>query len=227
MAEKEVTRDFSDEQLDGIEGRSVKLLSAIGRTPIIQVSLQPVGFDAAELQLGWSLVHACGNFVEGSKDAKVDPEIAGAAKELNELDEPLVTRVDAVLTRLYPGLRDAVLKNVDPVDGPEAVVVIKNLLTNIDNVEKTAEGKAFVKVLAKRGLDATERARLKKLVAKAQELTKLRPPVDDAKHREALVALKIWFDDWAATAKTVIKRRDLLIRMGLASPRAKGGGTPK
>lgn len=33
---------------------------------------------------------------------------------------------------------------------------------------------------------------------------------------EGLRALRAWFDDWSETARTVVARRDYLIRLGLA-----------
>jgi hypothetical protein len=38
-----------------------------------------------------------------------------------------------------------------------------------------------------------------------------------ADRREALAKLRAWFDEWAATARAVIKKRSYLIRLGLAA----------
>lgn len=213
------TPAYSDTVLDEIEGRSVKFLSAVGRTALIRARLAELGYTAAEHAEGWRLVHAAANFVPASQEAPVDPRIAQAARELDALDEGLVTRVRSALTRKFPTLVDAALKNVQPVDGPEASQTVANLLSNLDALEKTSEGKPAIKLLAERGIDATERTRLSKLVATAQSLTTQVPDEDDGKRRAALSNLKAWFDDWAETARTNIKRRDLLIRMGLAQPR--------
>jgi hypothetical protein len=38
--------------------------------------------------------------------------------------------------------------------------------------------------------------------------------------RQALVEQRQWFEEWADVARSVIKRRDQLIRLGLASRRS-------
>ncbi|WP_437783573.1 hypothetical protein [Sorangium sp. So ce1097] len=41
-----------------------------------------------------------------------------------------------------------------------------------------------------------------------------------ARRREALVKLRGWFDEWATTARAVVKKRSYLIRLGLANRKA-------
>jgi hypothetical protein len=64
--------------------------------------------------------------------------------------------------------------------------------------------------------------RVRALVETAQSYT---PPADapvvgpGPTQEERLTALKVWYDDWAATAREVVTRRSDLIRLGLAKPR--------
>ncbi len=41
-------------------------------------------------------------------------------------------------------------------------------------------------------------------------------PTNTATRLDDLRALRAWYDDWAETARTVMTRRDYLIRLGLA-----------
>ncbi|MFT3771168.1 MAG: hypothetical protein QM820_37615 [Minicystis sp.] len=40
------------------------------------------------------------------------------------------------------------------------------------------------------------------------------------KRREALTELRAWYDDWASTAKAVVKKKGNLVRLGLATRKA-------
>ena len=90
-------------------------------------------------------------------------------------------------------------------------------------VEHKKDDKKAVDLLAERGLDKKERARLADLVKLALQPTATLPavPEADAKRQAAreaaLTALKDWYEEWAAAARAVVKKRGYLIRMGLAS----------
>ena len=108
-----------------------------------------------------------------------------------------------------------------------------------------ADDEAAIELLAKRKLDAAERTRLKGRVQVALGPTSILPAATTAQglleqRNTALVALRAWYDEWASTAKTVIKKRGHLIRLGLATrkkavkkakkpatPAAPVTGTPK
>jgi hypothetical protein len=47
---------------------------------------------------------------------------------------------------------------------------------------------------------------------------------EDAAFEAALVELRAWYDEWSEIARLIIKRRDLLIRLGLAERRSPGSG---
>jgi hypothetical protein len=89
------------------------------------------------------------------------------------------------------------------------------------------DDKKAMALLAERGLTAAERARLSDLVTAAlKPNSTLGPgPESDKKQQEngkrALVALKDWYEEWATTARVLVKKRAYLIRMGLASSRAR------
>ena len=83
-----------------------------------------------------------------------------------------------------------------------------------------------------RGVDEEERKRLHALIKKA-ESTPVVVPVDDTakaaadkKHLGALIALRVWYEEWSEMARAAVKRRDHLILLGLAkrkSPKGKKG----
>ena len=104
------------------------------------------------------------------------------------------------------------------------------LLSRLDALESSPEREATrdedrkaLETLAARGFDAAERARLADLVRRAQTAvfpTEL-PVAEESSNtrQEALRELRAWYEDWPETARAVIKRRDLLILLGLAHRR--------
>ncbi|MCU0687899.1 MAG: hypothetical protein MUF34_37585 [Polyangiaceae bacterium] len=92
--------------------------------------------------------------------------------------------------------------------------------------------RAALATLEARGLGAAERERLRGLVQRA-ESTPAVDPADAAgdeaaqkKYLADLSALRGWFVEWAKTARVAVKRKDYLIRLGLAKRKAsaKAGG---
>lgn len=108
---------------------------------------------------------------------------------------------------------------------------VLTFLDRLDELEKSAERKstrkddhAALATLAKRGFDAKERKRLRDLVNLVQSSPELADEAEGAEEEKqaALVQLRAWFDDWTSTARSVVGRRDHLIRLGLAKRRANG-----
>jgi len=84
---------------------------------------------------------------------------------------------------------------------------------------------AAIALLAERGINAAERQRLRNLIAVAESAPDLSLPdaetvaKSEATNLRNLMALRAWYEEWSGIARVVIKRRDYLIRMGLAKRR--------
>lgn len=130
-----------------------------------------------------------------------------------------------------------------PSTGAAAVAGVATFLSRIGTLEKgddparagtRKEDKKAVELLAKRGLDKEERSRLSAaLVELAFRPTAALPAPRgelDAKRATArttaLVALRDWYEEWAAIARVVVKRRDYRIRMGIARKSRKQAAVP-
>jgi histidyl-tRNA synthetase len=149
--------------------------------------------------------------------------------QVDAWDEDGFRIVRAGLTRLHPAQASFVLNSLGPSVGIGAVVGVKTLLDRLDALEKSPERKATRKedhaalaTLSARGITARERARLADLVQTAQSTTEIEAPDEAGKaareeaYVKALGALRVWYVDWSDMARSVIKRRDYLIRLGLA-----------
>ena len=164
---------------------------------------------------------------------EVDTEGARAQRaavaELDEWDEPHFARFAATLRRHFPSAGEYVFQGLTPSTGSAAVAGVATLLQRVNTLESGSdkdraatkkEDKKAVELLATRRFDKAERARLEKLVEVALGPT---APLDEApedkgaERRAALVALRGWFEEWSTAAKSVVKKKSHLIRLGFAS----------
>src|SRR5262249_54378240 len=156
----------------------------------------------------------------------LDQRVTAAITELDRWDEPNFTCIQAVLTRHYPEIASYLFDNLTATQGPGAVVGVRTLLERI-NTLATGEGRpkaarktdlAALALLAERGYTKDELARIRGLVTVAQTVV-VEAPVTDDERTELLRQGYAWISDWSAMAKTVITRRDQLVRLGLAKRR--------
>src|SRR5262249_44765520 len=141
-------------------------------------------------------------------------------------DEPNFACIEAVLERHYPEVAAYLFENLSASQGNGAVVGVRTLLDRIGalvtGVGRTKANHkrdvAAVALLAERGYPKEELDRLRALVTIAQTVV-IVPPVSDGERIALLREGYAWITDWAATARTVITRRDQLVRLGLAKRR--------
>lgn len=229
------TQKYSNEVLEETPPRAAKLLNGIGAVPVIRTLMLQVGMTEDDIAEGSKLLLACWSQLPGTKTEKDTEEARKqreAVAELDQWDEPHFTRFSATLQRHYPSAGDYVFHNLAASTGIDAVAGVSTFLTRLDALEKGTDpqradskkdDKKAVALLAARGLDKDERDRLASLVEVAlRPTTALADPPQDEGARaaariQALTALKDWYEEWATAARTVVKKRSYLIRMGLAS----------
>jgi len=222
----------SRETLDATRERAVKFLSTVGTTKSIFAALAMRGYTLRDHQEGWKLFLKVSGYDRAYSPEEIDNVVAEAIRDLDAWDEDGFRVARAALERLHPDQAAFVFNNLAAAQGPEAVASVAKFLDRLDALEDSAERKksrkedrAALDTLAKRGIDAEERIRLRKLVKSAQGLLDL-PAEDphaeerDAVNEEDLVALYGWYRDWAETARVAVTRRDHHIKLGIASRRA-------
>ncbi len=230
--------DVSRETLETVPTRSLAFLRAVGTTRPIRAALLGRGYSAEDHQEGWRYLHACAGFSEdsGEMDAE-EPTVRDAIAELDGWDESGFRIVRATLERRFPDQAEFVLKGLKPATGAAAVLSVERLLERLDALESAPERKdsrkedlAALEVLAKRGIDEAKRKRLRELVTTAKSvapIVQVDPKIaeqEEAARLEALSNLYAWYREWTEVARATIKRRDHLIRLGLASRRTGGEG---
>ena len=216
--------------------KAIAFLQAIGANLAIRDALVAVGYTDADQQFGWDKA-----LVVLGRRTKIPPASAGtdaarATVELDNLDEELFRRGEAVLRRFHPDQADFVFTGLSPSTGREAVVGIATFLSRLDQLE-SGEGReatreqdqAALVSLATRGITKEERTRLAELLVAARQMATPPPAVeqlDPEDKAKELAALRAWYQDWADTARAAIKRRDLLVRLGLTK-RKKSKSAPE
>lgn len=220
-------------------GRALKFLGAAGKSLAIRAALRRHGYTEADHKEGWDLLHAASGFGLDEPSELEDAQVGNAITELDAWDEPYFRIIRAALERRHPVQARFVFNNLEPGVGPVAVISVRTLLDRLEALEKSPERKssrkedhAALKTLESRGITREERKRLRELVrvasgeaggagandaegaegAEASEVAL----VDSEEHQQALRALYAWYKEWSETARAVIKRRDHLIRLGLA-----------
>lgn len=164
-----------------------------------------------------------------------DAEVRQVIDELDAWNGPGFVRAQVALDRLHPEQSRFVFENLQSSTGVLAVLAVRTLLTRLDALERAPEreatreaDQAALATLATRGIGSDERRRLWGLVETAERGTQ-ETAVTSAvqamaelsrEQRQAdLRDLRAWYVDWAETARSLLRRRDDRIHLGLARRR--------
>jgi hypothetical protein len=228
-----LAKSVSDSTLDQTPDRVLKLLRGLTRTGIAQ-RMAAVGYSNADHVEGWTLLQQSSGYrpdvpIVTLQGGPADPEVAAAIKFVDDFDESGFDLADAALQRRFPDQWSYVMKGLVAKSGIAALVDVETFLDRIDALEsgkgrdastRDADQRA-VKLLATRTIDRAKRAALREAlrVAKSFKVQETPEPnsIDDAARERATLALRAWYEEWSKTARSVIKRRDFLISLGLAN----------
>jgi hypothetical protein len=215
--------------LENTLDRAFRLLRGISTNVAVRNRLDACGFTDADQQEGVELLAKASGFtpVTSASGDVADEHARAALAELDDADEGLFRIATATLNRRFPEQAKALLDGLAPVQGPQAILNVRTFLDRLDALESgspTEAARSAIAILAKRGIDAAERARLRGLVEvalRAQPVVSTSTEIERRRElrNAALVALRDWYLEWSEVARACISRRDLLILLGLASRR--------
>ena len=213
--------------------RVLQFLRAIGVSIPIRSAMRQHGYTQADHQEGWNLLHATSGFLGGEEDPELeDVSVRDAIVALDEWDEDGLRMISATLRRRHPEVHAFVMRGLRPSTGAGSVMVVQTLLERLDALrtgkgrpaDMRREDKAALATLATRKIDDAEIDRLRKLVKIAKSAPEI--PTDDdvaieAEHAylQKLLKLREWYEEHAELARSVIKKRAHLLRLGLATRR--------
>ena len=217
-------------QVERTPERALPFLRSFATNKDVRHAMVAAGYGDADQAEGWRLVLAATGYAQTTPVVSDDVAARQAIVELDAWDEPGYQRIHAALERLHPEQDAFVFNGLEAGHGPSAVLGVARMLDRLDQLEQGSEAdQAAIATLTKRGITPALRQQLRQLVTTAQAATALDPAdpgASDAAQQQALAALYAWYRDWSATARAVIKRRDLLILMGLAKRHTNKNDTP-
>lgn len=217
----------SRQVLEEVAPRALKFLGAVGRFFAIRAKLAARGYDDAEHRRAWDLLHRVSHYKpEATASLSHDQVVRTAVVTLDQWDERGFQIAGATLKHRHRPQHDFVFDGLTAAQGEAAVLSVKTFLDRLDALESSPDRAATrdadlaaLVMLAKRGIDGAERARLRGLVDTAQSAMPV--PEDSQERQQDLVALYAWLDEWSTVAKAEISRRDHLIALGLLKRRKK------
>lgn len=202
----------SFETLEATPERVFRFLLGMSRSASIRQTLGKRGLDARERQHALRLLE---RVVSVELEDEEDEGLEGVIQTLDDWDDEGYELVRVVLTR-FPEVRERLLDGLTPQTGTASVLGVATLLERLTALEGTEEGRTVLAHLASRGVDEALRQRLAGLVKAAQSIPDVAPSDAAEAYEAALVELRAWYEEWSGLARLVIKRRDHLVRLGLA-----------
>ena len=210
--------------------RSLQFLRTVGTDSTVLAAMQKTGFRDADLKQGWALVLAACSTATRFDTTPVSP-VVDATKKITEWQSIMFVRTRAALHRLHPEQETFVFDNLVAGEGVSAVVAVAIFLDRCTALESSPERKATRKAdhaalatLEIRGVTADGRKQIGQMVHFVENSSAPVPEERDvtvsSARMQALIALHAWIQDWTDCARTVITRRDHLLRLGIGKRRA-------
>lgn len=214
--------------------RVLTLLLAL-RNARIAGALKQHGFTNADLEEGWTLLRAV---TRTQLDEPVEsvPMDSDALRALDAWENQWFVIASATLGRRAPQVHERLFRNLSQTDGVEVIVSVGTFLERLDNLDKPTkdgglgnEGKDAKKLLAARGLSDKVIGEAKALV---HQLSHVEGPLPDlekvaaeeASFEKAEENLWAWYLEWSTIARSAIKQRSLLIKLGFLRGNGRSDG---
>ena len=212
--------------------RAVQFLRTVGTDSNVAQALANIGFTAADRERGWELLRKASTSVD--LVPRRAPEV-DASERLEDWRKAHVAIARASLVHLHPEQAAFVFDMPMKVD-TFAVVAVEQFLDRLDALQSSPEREstraadhAALATLDKRGVTTQARKTARELIAGFLRIDVVtNKPDQDAKNesRAALLRLHAWLTDWSECARTVIQRRDQLLRLGIGKRQKSKGPTP-
>lgn len=207
-----ILRIPSRQVLAPITLRALAFLEAVGGNPRAQATMAALGYTRGDHEEGWRLLRAAAAFRDFADDPFADEPSRAAIAEIVEWVRTNFEPLRAAIERVH-GERDSVFVEIESRKPARAIVVLAMLL---ERVNALPDESPVRETLNRRGLDAAKREHLASLLLRAQRgaETRARQLVQDTREEDR-IALYRWHADWALTARSRIRRKDVLNALGL------------
>ncbi len=204
------------------------------RNARVAAALRAHGFKNEDLTEGWTLLRAVG---KTKLDAEPEPPVldADALQRLDEWENKWFPITSATLTRHAPEVAKWFFKNLSQTEGPAVILSVGTFVERFANLTQPeakggpkAGGKAAKQKLVERGLTDDVLKEAQALLDKLGGFSGPIPDLPDLEEEEAQLtgaedAMWAWYLEWSQIARTSIKQRGLLRKLGFLQG-GRGGG---
>lgn len=216
--------------------RMVKFLVASTERAVAR-ELGRRGFTDDDRQEGWSLMdRATGRHLAVVPGPGASPtRYHGLLVKVDGWENEWYDVAEAALKRRFPALHAEVFKNLSKGSGSEVVITVRTLLDRLDGLAAKGgdESRRAMALLETRGLTPERRDKARALLRSLEVAETGDAGAEAAWDEEAEAALRAekeaavqamwaWYQEWAKTARTVVRNRNHLIMLGLARRRSRG-----
>ena len=237
----QATSDYSLSTYEDTPRRALDFLRGVGSTPAILRLMTRAGYTTAAHAEGQRLLANVAGFVQERQAFRtlISTTNTEAMNELSAWHKGVFRRLRATVTRFYPAQAETLFANLELSADVDATLVAKLFLERLHALEggqTKGAGRgshAVVKMLAERGFGPHEIKRVRALIEVSDAPPSLEPDPtaeESAAKREQRLGmlrdLRAWYDDWSETARTVLVRKDHVIRLGLARRKVRAPGGP-
>jgi hypothetical protein len=216
--------------LDTVAGRTLTFLIGVNTSIEARTAFMARGYTQEEHQHIWSLLGKLA--VIPTEEQTLDTKVLIALSELNAWDEPNLPVIESILVRSFPEQAEFVCYKLAPSPiAAQAALTISTLLDRFDQLENGAARKstrkqdhAALERLSDRGYTKEVRKHLRALLETTKTVTVVEPLSTE---ESDAIKIELWgfLNEWTTQAKVLIKRRDILLRLGIGK-RNKRAATP-
>jgi hypothetical protein len=220
----------TDLTLERAPGRALTFLRGAGEKEVSEL-LQPVGWTKDRLDEGYSLLNALRDLAVFTPPAPHGP-VAAAVAICEGWKATGLVRARAMLLISYPDVESTMFHDFDnTAKGAQAVLDVDTFLERRTGLEKGVGRKgnrkadhAALEVIERSGTTREVLIELASAVrtARTYVASPVTEVVDPEVRRQALRRIYAWLTAWSDVARTVLKRRDYQIRLGIAKRKPRG-----
>jgi hypothetical protein len=205
--------------------------------PDISTALARRGFSAERQAEGWALLHGAGQRAQPDPRPSKAKEAMARCEAFQAAD---LVCVRALVEIGHPEQAGFLFDGLELSHPAAAVYNVGVFLTRLHALHDAAARKETraadhqaLAVVEQTGVTRKLRKELEQAVAEVQQTTTARPDEEvarataaEAERLDALRRIHVWLGSWSDVARTVLTRRDHLIRLGLAARRTSAKGQP-
>jgi hypothetical protein len=227
--------NVSEATLKLAPGRLLTFLEAVTE-PAIRAQFATLGWSDERLDEAWSLLGELKAASVVPVEAAIDP-IPEAMRSCEAWQATTLVRMRALLQMSHPEQAAFLFGDIEPGKGTAAVLNAATFLERRRALDKdprrkdtrTADHEALAMIdetlMAKASIKELE-ANVATVQSAGDASERLTRPKRDGQRLEALRKIHAWVTAWSEMARTVVTRRDQLIKLGIAKRRAPKSKAP-